>query len=1119
MTVHVVQIFLTNYQGTSPAAGDGGSEGELRVLKVPRRGALQLVSARQAHRVAWQFLDGPLRNLPVGWQGSVEESRASFGTDTVDRGDRRRCVHVHPPYSPKAGTIFFEYRLRLPETTPLALTFANAMTGDPGEGTKSDGVTFRVWADGGEGWKKLFERHTKSLVWEDGSVDLSPLAGREILLRFESHPGPDHNTGWDSCYWAEPAISAGAPPVLLTEEAEKALRNQAIAALKSGKGGGEVLYFSLDGGLAAAVAPGPNGLADAAFAFGDGEREVCYRGMRIEVMKELLGRWPSGLLTREVEIQRKESEVAVIHRLSLGDEEFDLTATLRKEGPCLRIAVECPGRITDLALGPEADRHAPRVFFGHGYCVVEPEKFQVRGGGHSLSTSHVGFEFDNGLALLLACDNPPDFLEVDPASRVYTLHTHMNAVLTVLPSKTGAFDAAIRYRPFYDKLPSPGVQRKAGRFVFDIWGGSYREAVETMQQAIDHGLTDSLLLMHVWQRWGYDYRLPDIYPPNPQFGTLADLQELSALCARHDIPWGLHDNYIDLYPDAGGFSYEHVAFDENGRPRKAWINESRDAQSYKWLPDRFMPFLKRNLEWIKADLAPTAYFIDVFTSANCDDNWDRQGNFHSFLETRKWRGESFSWIRDFLGNNAPTVSEAGSDQLIGWLDGADCQHLTLSSEPKRFYLHLASQDWERVPWFDLVNHTRFSQHGAGYSNRYQGDRSRRNHGIESDDYLSDEIMLGHALMMDHAGRRHGAVRKYWLAQAFIRSIAGDEIAGVRFEDGDIHRIRVDWESGATVLVNRSDRDWEVEGRILPPFGFVARNGDIESAVERIGGAIVERSAAPDCLYFNGRGFDSDRRLPVRPSLGEFEYKGGRQFSLSVHWDVTGGIGKDFTVFVHFEEPSETRKEEKLLASGVDPKPGTSGWAGRITTGQNQTVTVPEDFPPGEYDILAGLYDRPSGQRQVLIGDETGDRRYRIGRLRIEGNEKEIASIALGEAPKPVEEPERMNPARKVIDFGPAVTWGAFRLEIKKDKNGNPDAVVLTPSAGDGWVPGHSPGRGIHRSREGNGGRNQSPGPGGKGTAGCAALGGNRSVVSNRARRIRLPHLLADRGLNKSRSRL
>jgi len=379
---------------------------------------------------------------------------------------------------------------------------------------------------------------------------------------------------------------------------------------------------------------------------------------------------------------------------------------------------------------------------------------------------------------------------------------------------------------------------------------------------IAYGLTDSLLTVHVWQRWGYDYRLPDIYPPLPSLGAIEDMQQIAKVCAEHDIPWGLHDNYIDFYPDAADYSYDHICFTEQGVPIKAWLNRGRDAQSYRWRPDRIMPFVKRNLKLIKPNLKPTHYFIDVFTSLPCFDFYDRYGNFHSMLETRKCWGQAFAWIRDYLGGNAPTTSEAGHDQLVGYLDGSDCQHMTLSPEKGWPHIRISCGDWERVPWFDAVLHDKFSLHGVGYPSRYKLKQAQSNRRIlESDDYISAEILEGHSLMIDRGGFGRGAVRKYWLAQDFIRSIAIDNIEDAEFVDGDIHKQLIKWKSGARVYVNRSDTDWQVAGKNLPQYGYFAKNGLLESSIEKINGIIVEQSRAPALSYFNARGVS-----PIKPKL-------------------------------------------------------------------------------------------------------------------------------------------------------------------------------------------------------------------------------------------------------------
>ena len=856
VTAHAVQIFKSNFEKIVTSSGQPP---QIPVNVVPDNGALPLWLLR-TQRVAWCYYDKPLVYMPVGWQGSSTESSANFSYGSISRGATKHAIVMHPPWKPGGGTIFAEFSLQLPSVAPIKLVFANTIRDHTATEPASDGVTFRVWADS----EKLFERHTDSKKWLDAEVDLSKFAGRRILLRLESHPGPKRDTTCDSSFWGEPMVVAGKLPEPMPEAERESLRRSARMLVKTGNGRGYL--FNLDGQYRAVVIPSGQGPADAVIAIGNDKKCVVFDGLKLAV----LGRDTSTLGRGAGKWRHVNQVLTCTQILQVEGRNVELLTRIWQEKGGLRIKVSCPERITDFAAG-QADQRAPRVYYGHGYCITEPEAFRADFGGHNLSTSHVGFDFDGGLSLLVACDNPPDYLEVNPEQKIYSLHTHLDATMTLVPSDKGAFDCARRYRPLYDKKRAGGFEQKAGRFVFDIWGGRYTEIAETMKRMIAYGLTDSLLTVHVWQRWGYDYRLPDIYPPLPELGTAEDMRRIAEVCGEHDIPWGLHDNYIDFYPDAADYSYDDICFTEQGEPIKAWFNEGRDAQSYRWRPDRIMPFVKRNLELIKPNLRPTHYFIDVFTSLPCFDFYDKQGNFHSMLETRKNWGETFARIRDYLGDNAPMTSEAGHDQLTGYLDGSDCQHLQLSPVGESFCIKLACKDWERVPWFDAVLHDKFSLHGVGYSSRYQGGRDRKGYGIESDDYVSAEILEGHALMIDRGAFGRGAVRKYWLAQDFVRSIAADEIENVEFVGGDIHKQIVAWKSGARVYVNRGADDWSVAGKALPQYGYFARNGQIESGIERIDGVIVEQSRGPSGDYFNARAFNRDGRREIR-SAGRWNEK-------------------------------------------------------------------------------------------------------------------------------------------------------------------------------------------------------------------------------------------------------
>jgi hypothetical protein len=373
------------------------------------------------------------------------------------------------------------------------------------------------------------------------------------------------------------------------------------------------------------------------------------------------------------------------------------------------------------------------------------------------------------------------------------------------------------------------------------------------------------------------------------------------------------------------------------------------------------------------------------------------------------------------------------------LDGSDCQHLQLSPVAERFCIKLACRDWQRVPWFDAVLHDKFSLHGVGYPSRYKlaqpGGGQRV---LESDDYISAEVLEGRALMIDSGGFGRGAVRKYWLAQDFVRSIALDSIDDVEFVDADIHRQIVTWNSGAKVYVNRGSEDWHVADKILPQYGYLAKNGQTESSIEKLDGVTVEQSRGPWRWYVNARGFSPEGTLAIRPMADHAEYLGERKFKMTVSWEVWQAAPKDLDVFIHFSADRAQRRDRVAFQSGGKPTPGTSRWKGRVVTGENWLVQIPANCGAGEYDVAVGLWDPSTGRRYRLLADDDGTLRYRLGKLIVEEVAGNITNVRLVKHQAEPEPQVRWNLKRVPVDFGSVVTAGAVRCELKED------VIVVTP---------------------------------------------------------------------------
>jgi hypothetical protein len=744
-----------------------------------------------------------------------------------------------PSMRDRIGWAATEFPLQLPASDSIRLNFSTAKS----VALPSALVRVRLLPSG----EVVFEGKPASNAWLDTELDLRRFAGQTIGLQFEAE--------------AQGAVEPGevdfGEPVLLTGTVPPAAAfpptvDQAPKKLGS-LNGHDVLIW-----------PGRRGILDSTIAFAAGRGGPMFHGLQAEVLNDALDDPRSTSELIAVRDESSDGAYRLRHSFRSWTGNFDLLSELRVEPKALRCRVWLehvpapkpwlPVYLQRVSLGAWSER-ARRIYGGVGNVFEDPQRFSMSFDGHNLASSFVGFEFPSG-SVVEAVDTPPDRLRVDPATNIYTLEVPHSQIITLIPA-ANVWEGVRTWREFDTRRASAGVSKLAGRFVFDLWGGRYGESAHALEQAFRYGLTDAAIVWHNWQRWGYDYRLPDIFPPNPELGTLEEFRHLADVCKQNGVLFAPHDNYIDFYPDADGFSYSNVAFTRQGEPYPAWFNYGRMAQSYRARPDRLQPLVERNLKLIRDGFGPTAYFIDVWSSISPYDYWTSEGQFIDRTLTRRIWGETFAWIRDYLGNNAPQISEAGHDQLIGWLDGAQAQHLRVDPDPSHeFTLHIKAADSERIPWLDAAYHDRFILHGAGYPGRYAGGLDPATHGIYSDDYISTEVLTGHPAMVADPFSRD-VVRKYWLLHHLMRALAGQRIESVEFVNADIHRQHVRWANGGEAWVNRGTADWNTGDRVLPPYGFYAHvpgaeNG-ITAAIERTDGMIVEWSAQPGGQYLNERG--------------------------------------------------------------------------------------------------------------------------------------------------------------------------------------------------------------------------------------------------------------------------
>ena len=565
------------------------------------------------------------------------------------------------------------------------------------------------------------------------------------------------------------------------------------------------------------------------------------------------------------------------------------------------------------------------AYFGYGWYVAEPGDFTVCVDGHHNAVRYAGFDLAGGRSLVFASSFTPMSLYHRTARKVVGYECHGPSTFAFYPGRDGAFACAIRARAFFDALGggAPGVAAKSDKFCVDTWNGALAEHGELIRRAADeYGLRDDLfLLVHCWQRYGFDRHLPEVWPPHPAFGTAEDAKATLEIAKTRGWLYGPHLNVIDIYSNSNWFAWNKVCHDAKGQPIKAWINPYSLEQSFRLLHGLASDSIRYQFGQMEAaGFAPSTAFVDVTGGAQrlTDTTWDADGRVHPMADNVAANARMFDTLRESVartyGNAAFVSSEAPSDYLAGHLDGGDCQWMCLGHSIDRVYCWTCVGGKgliTKVPWFPLVHHDRLILHGVGYSARFEGGRGELCHGIDSDDYISCEMMLGNEPMADCYNRDardaearifrpldmdrclRQVVRKYWLEQPVSKELAMARVKSAGFVDGNPEHVFVEWSTGLTVKVNRGERDWTVDGHVLPQYGYRAWNPKTgtESKIYRHAcGRVVEESAycdgAKTVRYASARGLPVPNFTPVEPRT--VAVREGARVKVTTDWRALAG---------------------------------------------------------------------------------------------------------------------------------------------------------------------------------------------------------------------------------------
>jgi Secretion system C-terminal sorting domain len=97
---------------------------------------------------------------------------------------------------------------------------------------------------------------------------------------------------------------------------------------------------------------------------------------------------------------------------------------------------------------------------------------------------------------------------------------------------------------------SPNKTLSSNKIIFDYWK-PFNLAVQDINDVYNspYNLRDLWVLIHYWQKNGYDTKLPEQYPPNPNFGGSATMTQVKNACLSKNYLIGLHENYTGVHDD------------------------------------------------------------------------------------------------------------------------------------------------------------------------------------------------------------------------------------------------------------------------------------------------------------------------------------------------------------------------------------------------------------------------------------------------------------------------------------------------------------------------------------------------------------------------------------------
>jgi hypothetical protein len=596
--------------------------------------------------------------------------------------------------------------------------------------------------------------------------------------------------------------------------------------------------------------------------------------------------------------------------------------------------------------------------------------------------------------------------------------------------------------PFPGNAPSPYMSTLAGRLVLDIWDAGFSGIEQNLANLNDYGIGNCIGIIHNWQYAGYDNALPEHYSANETLGGSAGIQAAIAQGLKNGCLMGVHENYVDYYPNYPLFNPAAVAMNSNGSQMLSWLNTGRGVQSFATKTRWMLPNAQTQSPQIHNAYETTASFLDVNSAVVPSWHTDMDSSVpQAGMLTSLAQNSQALWAYERQTHGGPVLGEGANHWYYsGLLDGVEAQ---LGAGSVATNLDSALSLFVD---FDLLRiHPLQINHGMGYYERWTQSKTSSMTTAQMDAYRMQEIAFGHAPFLSkgiwndiyHALVESDLVSpvaaSYGTAQAssIQYGVDGSWVSSsIATQTSDFSQVQVAYNNGITVVANSASDSLNWNGLTIPQYGWAAQGNNLLAYTAMCGSTICDYAQTATSLFANARS-QADAEVGsgyASPSVQGFTQVNGAKFSVTYNWQVYNAPGTQiaYKAFVHFVNDSLVTSTDDGIVFQDDhgPSESTTQWSAGQSIGDGPfTVSIPSSIPNGTYSIRVGLYDPATGQRIQLVGNNDGSERYIIGYLTISNGGSTISFTP----PATAANDPRLNSTGAIVDFGSVKTDGMLSM--------------------------------------------------------------------------------------------